>query len=103
MQDQKGAGATRPASIAKIRAAIEETQRALGVIVPVEAWLRPYHQTANRLATLHWLRRELGASRSWLVHLERFRLVRLGFRRRVRTHIGDALPGSLLGESRPGP
>ena len=69
MQDEKGLSATSEVSIERIKAALEATQRSLGVNKPVEAWLRPYYQTANRLAALYWLRRELGDDRAWLVHL----------------------------------
>lgn len=69
MSDTKGAGASSPTSIAKIDRAIAETQRWLDVNTPVRDWLRPYYQTANRLATLYWLRRELGDDHGWLVHL----------------------------------
>ena len=69
MSDTKGAGASSPRSIAKIDLAIAETQRWLDANAPVGAWLRPYYQTANRLATLYWLRRELGDDHGWLVHL----------------------------------
>lgn len=69
MRDEKGLSATSPASIERIQAALAETQRWLEVDKPMEAWLRPYYQTANRLAMLYWLRRELGDDRAWLVHL----------------------------------
>jgi hypothetical protein len=69
MLDNKGLSATSPRSIEKITRALEETQRWLAVDTPLEAWLRPYYQTANRLAALYWLRRELGDDRAWLVHL----------------------------------
>ena len=69
MRDKKGLSATSPASIEKIEQALDETQRWLNVDKPLEAWLRPYYQTANRLAMLYWLRRQLGDDRAWLVHL----------------------------------
>jgi hypothetical protein len=69
MIDKKGLSATSPRSIEKITRGLEETQRWLEVDKPLEAWLRPYYQTANRLAALHWLRRELGVDRAWLAYL----------------------------------
>ena len=69
MRDSKGLSATSPVSIEKIQAALAETQRWLNVDKPVESWLRPYYQTANRLAMLYWLRRQLRDDRAWLVHL----------------------------------
>lgn len=69
MRDRKGLSATSPTSVEKIHAALAETQRCLKVDRPVESWLRPYYQTANRLAMLYWLRRQLGDDRAWLVHL----------------------------------
>jgi hypothetical protein len=69
MRDPQGLGATTLRSIATIERALKETQRWLGVDKPVSAWTRPYYQSANRLATLYWLLRELGANGGWLVHL----------------------------------
>jgi hypothetical protein len=69
MRDQQGLGATNFRSIATIERALKETQCWLGVDKPVDAWKRPYYQTANRLATLYWLCRELGDNKAWLVHL----------------------------------
>jgi hypothetical protein len=69
MLDKKGLGATSPRSIEAITRALEETRDWLEPTAPLEAWLRRYYQTANRLAALHWLRRELGDDRAWLVHL----------------------------------
>jgi aromatic ring-cleaving dioxygenase len=68
MYDKKGCSASSVDSLAKIRTALVETQRWLGVDRPVESWLRPLYQTANRLATLHWLMEQLDG-RAWLVHL----------------------------------
>lgn len=68
MYDEKGCAASSPASLEKIRTALGETQRWLGVDRPVESWLRPLYQTANRLATLRWLIEQL-EGRAWLVHL----------------------------------
>jgi hypothetical protein len=68
MYDEKGCAATSPVSLAKIRAALSETQAWLGVERPVDTWMRPLYQTANRLATLRWLMERLD-ERAWLVHL----------------------------------
>jgi hypothetical protein len=69
MRDEKGSGATNPASREKIARSLEDTRQWLEASAPLEAWLRPYYQTANRLATLYWLRRELGPHGGWLIHL----------------------------------
>ena len=68
MYDNRGCAASSVASLEKIRTALVETQRWLSVDRPVESWLRPLYQTANRLATLHWLMEQLDG-RAWLVHL----------------------------------
>jgi hypothetical protein len=68
MFDEKGCAATSPRSLAKIESALAETQAWLDVEQPVDTWLRPLYQTANRLATLHWLMKQLDG-RAWLVHL----------------------------------
>jgi len=49
--------------------AVTMTRRWVAVDTELEAWLRPFYQTANRLTALYWLRRELGDDRAWLVHL----------------------------------
>lgn len=68
MYDERGCDAKDPRSIAKIETALAATQSSLGVRKPVEAWMRPLYQTANRLAMLHWLRAKLDG-RAWLVHV----------------------------------
>jgi aromatic ring-cleaving dioxygenase len=68
MYDKAGCSATSARSLAKIEAALVATQIWLGVDQPVETWMRPLYQTANRLATLKWLMDNLD-DRAWLVHL----------------------------------
>lgn len=69
MLDKKGLSATSPRSIEKVTRGLEETRGWLEVNTPLDARLRLYYQTANRLAAPYWLRRELGDDRAWLVHL----------------------------------
>jgi hypothetical protein len=47
--------AVAPASLAKIKAALEATRKALGAVRSDE-WMTHYYQYANRLAHLHFLR-----------------------------------------------
>ena len=68
MYDKRGCAARSPVSVTKIETAIKETQVWLGVEKPLETWMRPLYQTANRLAMLNWLMRKLDG-RAWLVHV----------------------------------
>jgi hypothetical protein len=68
MYDERGCDARSAASLSKITTALAATQDWLGVSKPVESWLRPLYQTANRLAMLHWLLERLDG-RAWLIHL----------------------------------
>jgi hypothetical protein len=68
MRDEKGSAAKALRSIEKIHAALNETREWLDAQAPLEHWLSPYYQTANRLATLYWLHRGL-EGKAWLVHL----------------------------------
>jgi hypothetical protein len=72
-----GTGAS-PASRERIEQALLQTQRWLGVDIPVNRWLDPLrpgepghssvYQSANRYAHLYWLR-EVAAVDAWLAHL----------------------------------
>ena len=51
--------AANPVSVQKIRSALEKASRAFGnQSQPVENWLEPYYQYANRLAVLYFLMKE---------------------------------------------
>jgi hypothetical protein len=65
-----GSGCTARSEESKrlIRAALESTQRWLGLSVDAELWLGPLYQSANRLAHLYFLREVAGVD-AWLVHL----------------------------------
>lgn len=49
--------ASRPASLAAIRAALDAARRALGATGDLAGWTGPHYQLANRLAWTMWLRR----------------------------------------------
>jgi hypothetical protein len=52
-------GATKKISQQKIRSALEKTSLTFGNhCQPIENWLKPYYQFANRLAVLHFLLKE---------------------------------------------
>jgi hypothetical protein len=68
MYDNAGCTAKSVESLAKIETTLAATQEWLGVKQPVDTWMRPLYQTANRLATLKWLMDNLDG-RAWLVHL----------------------------------
>lgn len=68
LRDKKGCGATSEQSREQIREALLRTQKWLSVDVPVDVWMGPLYQTANRFAFLRWLYERLGG-RAWLVHL----------------------------------
>lgn len=54
-----GCNATNPRSIEKIERALEKTKAAFGAAsTPLENWLGPYYQYANRLAALYFLMEE---------------------------------------------
>jgi hypothetical protein len=68
MYDKAGCDAWSETSLSMIAAALAETQNWLDVDKPVESWMRPLYQTANRLATLKFLMDRMNG-RAWLVHL----------------------------------
>jgi hypothetical protein len=51
-------GATNQTSKKTIYSALEKTSRAFGSRQPIETWLEPYYQYANRLAVLYFLMKE---------------------------------------------
>ena len=61
------AGATAPASLATIEAAVAATCDWLGA-TPTPAWTRALFQMTNRLAHLYWLRQVVGID-AWLAHV----------------------------------
>jgi hypothetical protein len=48
--------AKSPTSLAKISSTLQATQRYFNSGAPIDRWLKPYYQYANRLAHLYWLR-----------------------------------------------
>ena len=60
-------GAKENGGFSAIRKALIETQKAMNISVPVECWLSPYYQYANRLAVLHFLNSHHQSAR--LVHI----------------------------------
>lgn len=72
---RSASGAKHPGSVSKIKLALDETKRAMGVN-PERDWTQPYYQYANRLAFLHFLATQGVAARLCFVYFT-----------------GDAVPG----------
>ncbi|HQU45425.1 MAG TPA: hypothetical protein PK867_21600, partial [Pirellulales bacterium] len=50
-------------SLRRIRHSLDQTRRSMGSQSPLEHWLEPYYQFANRLATLYFLNEQLDDAR----------------------------------------
>jgi hypothetical protein len=79
---RSASGAKHAGSVSKIKRALDETKRAMGVD-PARDWNQPYYQYANRLAFLHFLATQGVAARLCFLYFT-----------------GDAVPGRSCPKSR---
>ena len=79
---RSASGAKHPGSVSKIKQALDETKRAMGVDAARD-WNQPYYQYANRLAFLHFLATQGVAARLCFLYFT-----------------GDAVPGRSCPKSR---